>query len=372
MFITNVEAKNFRNYNSFNLDFSSSINLFLGDNGQGKTSVLEALHYALRGKSFKPYIQHQFIKEGSLKASVDLKIKEEEGLSSIESEFIKRDKTIQKKIQYCGKKAGPTFLHQKFPLFVFTEEKMKSIRGSSDQRRLLIDDILIFEGFRNEVHRFQKTLKEKNSLLRQYKKEQISYKDMLSILEALNPLFLKASVDLTKARLNQLDKIFKLLQEETSFYFFNQDNKPDLDYSYLISQKSYQFKDQDQIEEILAQRLEARKEQEIQLGYSLSGPHKHDLCFLYDGLDSRVYCSQGQQRIYMLSLMASQMKSQPTSLLFLDDVLMELDEKKEEQFLNFLNERPSQSFITNCKKMNIKLKKMSSFLIKNATIRAYD
>ena len=89
-----------------------------------------------------------------------------------------------------------------------------------------------------------------------------------------------------------------------------------------------------------------------------------EITFLYNGLDSRLYCSRGQQRIYMLSFLASQMKNKPESLFFLDDVLMELDDKKEEEFFDFLQDIKSQSFITHCKKNKNKVKKSVVFFSK--------
>ena len=96
--------------------------------------------------------------------------------------------------------------------------------------------VYIFEGFKNTVFRFQKVLKEKNSLLKQYKKNEISYQDMSKTLEVLNEIFLQASLDLVKVRLQHLDNIFQTLNQEMTPYFFYK-NKPVLDYSYLISKK---------------------------------------------------------------------------------------------------------------------------------------
>ena len=368
MFISSIEAKNFRNYKKVSVQLNPFINFFLGDNGQGKTSLIEALYCALRGKSFKPLIKHQFIKEGESTSLIFLKIQEEVGESSIKVQFVRNGESLERQIYYCGKKVSPSFLYKKFPLLVFTEEKMKSIRGSAEERRSLIDDILIAEGEGQAVSRFKKILREKNRLLRQYKKEEISYKEMASLLEVLNEQFLSISFDLTKKRLKSLERLFKGL-EDINPQFFPKD-KIGLGFSYLISGKEIQ-PDEQNIYEILSQSLNSKKDIEIKTGACLSGPQKHEIKMLFNGQDSRLYCSQGQQRIFMLAILASQIKSMKNAVFFLDDVLMELDPGCEQRFLKFLEKIEAQSLVTNCKKTQINSKKMSSFLVKNAIIKPY-
>ena len=90
LFITNIKAQQFRNYKHLSCPISSNINLFLGDNGQGKTSILEAIHCCLRAKSFRPYVHQEFIQEGQKQSHIQLKIKEPEGSSLIQSHFVKK------------------------------------------------------------------------------------------------------------------------------------------------------------------------------------------------------------------------------------------------------------------------------------------
>ncbi len=366
MFLTKVEAKNFRNYKSLSLDSFSSINIFLGDNGQGKTSLLEAIYFALRGKSFKPYIGNHFIKEGEEKGFVSLNFKEAEGDSQIESSFLRTKKGFQKEIKYCGKKTNLSFLSKKFPSLVFTEQNLKAIRQGPGERRDFIDQLLLGKGEDELIYNFTRILKEKNSLLKSYKKTLISSKDFLKLFEVLNENFLKISLQLTKKRLQTLQDLFFNITTISPHFF--SDPIPKLGFQYKIHGENI-AQNPDKMPPLLLEDLEQKKDLEMQSGLSLSGPHKHEIVLLYNGQDSRIHCSQGQQRTFLLALLGTQLNKAEETLLFLDDVLMELDDKNQERFLAFLEKISCQTFLTNCKKIHSKLKKMSFFYVKNGTIQ---
>jgi len=360
MLITQVEAKNFRNYNQILVRSLSPINIFFGDNGQGKTSFLEAIYLALRGQSFKPYTKSSFIKEEHSSAYVEIHIKETEGVSKVKACFTKTNVGFKKDILYCNKQVSTSFLYQKIPLFIFTEQSLKVIRKSPQDRRDFIDQILLSRGEGDLLKKFHKVLKEKNSLLQNYKKELIPQSEFQYMLKAINEIFIKTSLELTQKRIQLLKQMFQDIQDMRCFF-----NLPELKFQYKIHKKTFNLK---AIKEVLLEDLKNKLAFEIQSGMSLSGPHKHDIVFLYKGQDSRVYCSQGQQRILVLSLLGTQLYKGKKKLLFLDDVLMELDDKIQEKFLSFLQQIPCQSFLTNCKKIQLKSKKMSFFNVKNGTI----
>ena len=87
MFLKSAEICHFRNYQKCSLEFTSSISIFTGDNGQGKTSFLEALYCGLKGKSFHPFVSFQFVQNQKRKARVCLILKENEGLSTLDASF---------------------------------------------------------------------------------------------------------------------------------------------------------------------------------------------------------------------------------------------------------------------------------------------
>ena len=157
--------------------------------------------------------------------------------------------------------------------------------------------MLLFEGHRDVVERFQRCLREKNSLLWNFKKGLCSRKEAHQTLEALNVSFLKASIDLTEKRIALLERVFP----KASGIFPTHQN---LDYKYEI--EGQVSKNKEEREQLLKEDLSNKTVLELETGRVLSGPGKHDILFLFNGKDSRVFCSQGQQRIFVLSLLMAQ------------------------------------------------------------------
>ena len=359
MFLLQAEGRSFRNYKSFSVTFQDHLNFFLGDNGQGKTSFLEALFATLRGKSFKPNTGPHFIREGQQRASVRLRFQETLGESLVESDFYIKESRLCRDLSYCGKKVSLSFLEKRFPLLFWIGEKLEAIKGGSAEKRKLLDDMLIFDGKRLVVEKFQKALKEKTSLLWNYKRGLCSEREAKKTLEALNGPFLQASFDLVEERSGLLERVF---QKAPCIFPEHQE----LDYRYEICGQA--LEDSEKARILMKEDLLKKAALELDAGRVLSGPGKHDLFFLFNGKNSRVFCSQGQQRAFILSLLMSQVFFVKNPLIFLDDVLSELDERTQKKLLFFLEETGCQVFITNCKKVDINLKKMSFFSVKNGTI----
>ena len=369
MFLRKAQGYHFRNYKEFSIEFNSLINIFTGENGQGKSSFLEALYCGLRGKSFHPFISSQFIQNERDKTQIQLTLEEDEGQSHLSASFSPSETGLKKEILYCGKKVGSFFLEKKFPSFVFTEASMKYIRQGFDQRRFFVDEMLCFGDKNQAREKFNRVLKQKQSLLKNIRQKLLPLDEANLTLTAINHHFLQASFHLVQERLKTLNCLFSSMKDLKSDFFNTP--LPNLDFSYSLSKGSNIKKDKD-IFLLLKEDLEKKKELEIQTGGLLSGPQKHEISFLFQGEDSRVFCSKGEQRIFMLSLLASAVRQIPKAFLFLDDVLLELDEKTQNKLLKFLEKNHCQTFLTNCKVISFKTKKTSFFAVKNGTIKRYD
>ena len=433
MFLEKLSLRQFRNYNQADLDISSPITFFIGKNGSGKTSILEAIYCALRGQSFHSFVQTQFIKKGKKQSKISLFLREIEGQSQIQSFFsIKENNSLQKEHFYCGKKVRSSFFIKKYPCFVFTESSLKCIRQGPNERRDFIESLFYTEEHLRIKKEFYQVLKQKRQLLRNYKKELLTEKNFLPLFNILNQTFLEKSKEIVQARLEILNEIFKFLPD-TSASFFN--TKHHLGFSYQIkdnfSKKSISFRspffkkrvkkekehqteiskeslktinlrkqiellrNQECIKQESSERaffeqsfinqeiekqipdfyksleidLKEKEKLEIKLGTPLSGPQKHELVFLFNEEDSRSFCSKGQQRAYILSLLLSHLKSIPKAFLFLDDALLELDESVQEKFLHLLEKNHCQIFLTNCSIVSFKVKKSSFFYIEKGQIK---
>ena len=365
MFLKRAEFLNFRNYDHLCLDFHSLINVFIGDNGQGKSSFLEAVYCALRGKSFHSFVSSQFIQKKKETSKLSLTLREKEGFSLVEASFFALNSRLKKDLFYCGKKTKPAFLLRKFPCFVFTESSLKCIRQGPSERRNFVEEFFVLPWQNQSSSDFDRILKQKKQLLKDYKKGVIQDSDFSIALNALNRKFLEVSQSLVQARLETLKRLYISVQK-TAHHFFKEP-APVLSFSYLVKENK-PLKADSNIFSALEEDLNRKKKQEIQAGIPLSGPHRHEIQFLFNGEDSRIFCSKGQQRSYILSLFLSHVESFPEAFLLLDDVLLELDENIQEKFLKFLVKKNCQTFLTSCKIISFKMENMSFFNVKNGQI----
>ena len=366
MFLKKIQGNFFRNYDQFSLDFSSPINIFYGANGQGKSSLLEAIYCALKGNSFYPLVQHQIVQHHKDKAQIIVDIEEKQGFSDISVFFYLVGKeSLRKEIKYCGKKVSTAFLNKKFSCLVFTEESMKCMRSGPEQRRNFIDNMLEKDSSKSMRAQFYKILAEKRSLLKNFKKGLISRKEAFGLLEVLNYNFSKISVHLVEERLKLLKELFSQLQKLKKDFFG--EKSPSLGFDYFLS-KEERITDESW-GDFVKEDIKKKRDLELQLGTPLSGPQRHEIQFLFEGRDSRFFCSRGQQRLFLLSLMGSCIHQASSPFLFLDDVLMELDEKSQKCFLQFLEKKNCQTFLTSCNLISFEMKKTSFFSIKSGTIK---
>ena len=361
--VLKAEGRDFRNYKTFSLSFDKSFNTFYGSNGQGKTSFLEALFTGLKGKSFRPHTSFDFIREGKNQAEVCLRIKETEGESTLVSTFQKAEK--EKRILYCGKKIRRDFLEKKFPVLVFTAEKLDVIKRSAAERRALTDEFLVFQEKKTLLLRYKSVLRQKTAFLFAYQKGECGGSAAVRLLDNINEVFLKAAEELIKGRLSLLNRLF----QETgpvAEALFSSLPPPRLGFKYYVSDSPVTVPEEGA--RLMREDLARKTGRELKAGRPLSGPHLQEIKFLFNGKDSRTFCSQGQQRLFILSLMATQIKPAAPPILFLDDVLSELDDEAQKRLLSFLEKTKSQIFLTSCRKVPWMTKKMSFFSVKNGTI----
>ena len=360
--VLQTEAQNFRVYNHLKLDLKPNLNIFLGDNGEGKTAFLEILFVGLRGKSFRPFAGDEFIQNNKESASIFLSL-EKEGKLDIEVFFKKQNNKFYREVFLNNKKTNFSYLKKEFPVLVFTEEDINAIKGASEQRRRLVDQFLVFNGKENKIKMFGNVLREKASLLRSYKKGLCSLAETKKTLEVLNDIFLEHSIELLKERFSYLIKAGERLKS-LSFNLLPEGSL--IDFDYFISSQKISCLEEAKLE--MKNQLNEKLPLELEAGFPLAGPQKHKILFLFNGKNSRTFCSQGQQRALVLSLLLSEVLGAKKPLLFLDDVLSELDEKTQEKVLFSLEKTGCQSFLTSCKKIPFKPKKSCFFLAKNGTM----
>jgi DNA replication and repair protein RecF len=345
--IQGLWIKNFRNFSEATVKFSPKVNIFIGENGQGKTNLLEALYVLTRGQSFRYADNENLIHKGSHEAFLKAKALHGELDYDLQLSILRSKKNHL----LNGKKATFADLSFRFPNVIFSPESLAAIKEGADQRRQLVDDLLTSFNPRNAdlIADFRKALKTRNKVLKNYLGGLTDKFETIRVMESLNPLFLKLAADLTWQRLEALRAILDELNQ--AMKSISQKPNVDISVEYVVSGENAMKMSFSDVENSLQKRVLELSDAELASGSSLVGPQKHDIVFLYDENDSRFYCSQGQQRALILSFKMAQIVYHRRAhgtypILMLDDVLSELDSGKRDSLIRFLGDINTQIFIT--------------------------
>ena len=347
MFFEKIRLRHFRNFEESEISFSPRVNVFVGENGQGKTNLLEALYLVSQGDSFRYSDNETLIGFGHNEAFVQAQILQ----NDLHYELKLAMSKSRKSLTLNEKKVSSTDIRKIFASVVFSPESLSAIKEGADQRRELIDDLLITFDRKNALLLldYKKALKSRNKLLKNFLEGLETRENTLALVASINPSFFRLARDLSFARISALRGLSKEFNNAMQYVTSNSD--VDISVEYLMSGENSLNFSLDEVGNSLQKRMAELSEAELASGLSLVGPHKHDILFLYGQKDSRFYCSQGQQRAIILSFKMAQIvyhrKTYGTyPVLMLDDVLSELDKPKRTALISFLHEINTQIFVT--------------------------
>jgi DNA replication and repair protein RecF len=329
------------------LPFSSRVNVFLGENGQGKTNLLEALFMLTHGDSFRYSDNSTLINSNSQESVIQAMITQNDLSYKLTLGLSKSRKVLS----LNDKRVNSADIRKIFASVVFSPESLSSIKEGADHRRELVDDLLVTFDRRNTdlISDYRKALKMRNKILKNHLEGLNDRNVTENLLDSLNPQFLRLGADLAHARITALAGLSK--EFNNAMQYISRDSSVDISVEYVISDQNSVAFSRDDVHQLLEKRMRELHDAELSSGSSLVGPHKHDIVFLYGQKDSRFYCSQGQQRAIILSFKMAQIvyhrKAHGTyPVLMLDDVLSELDKAKRDALITFLHEINTQIFVT--------------------------
>lgn len=346
MKILEINYINFRNLIDRNVKFSPKINLFLGKNGQGKTSLIEAIYFSATGKSFRTSKNIDMIKHG--KNKVGCYIEYEDRISK-KNLSIKID-SLKKEYSSNRKKISYDEFYGKVNVISFIPEDIELIVGTPAVRRKFFDGE-ISQG----SEEYFKNLKEYNKLLKirnKYLKEGNYKNEMFSIYQEE---FIKYGAKLIKKRLEYIKNISIILNLNYRKLF---DNKKELSLKYSSFLGDIKKIDLKYIEDLFREKIKEEFFKEIRYGYSNVGPQKDDFLFLLDEREAKSFSSQGEKKSIIFSLKLSEidmiLKEKKENPIFLiDDVSSYFDSIRKENILEYLKKRDIQVIITSTDKMDI-------------------
>lgn len=321
MFLKSLILRNFRNHSDLELSFSPTINLIVGDNGVGKTNLLEAIHLLSTGRSFRTQQLQELIGHGRQHFYLEANFVKDEISQTLKIGYDGQTK----KIEYNATSLSSfSNLLGILPSVLYAPKDIALIAGAPDDRRRFLNLYLSQKDPLYVYHllRYTKALKHRNLLL---KKGQTI--DPLEI-ECFEKEMANSSLYLMNERLSAL-LVFK---EKIAALAPTLTHKID---DHAIEQFSLQYQPSLSLhkpfsKEGLAEQYKKHRKKEILLGTSLIGPHRDDFSISLNNYLAKTFCSEGQKRSFLSalkiaewSLLLENHKKKP--LMCVDDIGMHLD-----------------------------------------------
>ncbi|MCJ7471943.1 MAG: DNA replication and repair protein RecF [Actinobacteria bacterium] len=231
MYIKNLELKNYRNYDHVKLEFDKNSILLVGNNGNGKTNLLESIHYLSTGRSHRTHIQDELIKWGSDFSLIRARLGSEEKSKAYTIEIeIRKNNNIKIRINGVYQKKKSDFISI-LPSVIFSPDDLKIIKSGPGERRNFLDSILdkIYKDFYSLRLQYQKILLQRNSLLKSIKGKPLS--SHLDTIDAWNENLIKYGTQIIEKRLGLLSVIRDKFSEYAGDFF----KGTDADIEYLFS-----------------------------------------------------------------------------------------------------------------------------------------
>lgn len=336
MKIINLTIKNFRNYSENYFEFNEKSNIIYGFNGDGKTNLLESIYFLALAKSFKSNKNAELINFNS-------------NFFEIECNFLKNNRNYNIKIIYKNDNKYEVYINKikyksknnllgLLKVVVFSPDDLYLVKDSAEIRRKFLNETLIL--FRPKYIKllsdYNKFLKNKSYILKndEYNELLIDYNEKLAEIGA-EIAFIRAN-------------FLKLLCEETSLIYSELIDNEKFNLKYLTKLSNPSVSIEQNKEEFL-KLFQIYKQNEIKSKNCLIGIHREDILFEINDNNARNFASQGQTRSIVLCLKLAVREllikdTKSTPILLLDDVLSELDEKRQDFVLKKIEK--GQIFIT--------------------------
>ena len=322
MIVESLKLQNYRNYEYLNMNFDEKINIIYGDNAQGKTNILESMYVCATSKSHRGSKDREIIRFDNDESHIKVNVKKNDMNYRIDM-HLKKNKP--KGIAVNGipiKRAVELF--GILNIVFFSPEDLNIIKNGPSERRRFIDMELsqLDKIYLDCLINYNKVVNQRNSLLKEYAFS--GREDIISSLDIWDMQLVKYGNDVIKSREKFVKEINDLVK---SIHTKLSGDREQLEIIYEPCVKEQDFESE----------LVRVRDRDLKFKCTNIGPHKEDMCFLINGMDVRKYGSQGQQRTAALSLKLAEIELvkqiiHDTPVLFLDDVLSELDSRRQ----NFL------------------------------------
>ena len=335
MFIESLELHRFRNLEDFTLKPGPQVNLILGENGQGKTNLLEAVWLCTGGKSFCGAKQEELPRFGEASCALDLAVQTSLRKKTLHMGLGKKRSwkvngvELRKKADFAGN----------FICVAFSPNHLSLISGAPEKRRSYADAALCQSNrhYLDQLSWYKSYLMQKNALLKKEMKP--SERDFL--LDSYDARIAESAAVVFEARSRYVEEIAR---RAVPLYEQLSGGREKFTMAYRPGARNLEAG-------AFLEELREARETDLRFCFSSKGPHKDDIQILLDGRSAKAFGSQGQKRSAVLALKlaeASLLEDQTgeSPVILLDDVLSELDLKRQDYLLNHIDSR--QIFVTAC------------------------
>lgn len=345
MNIHNISLYNYRNYPQLNLSLSTNVNIFTGLNAQGKTNIIEAVHFAAIGISHRTRNENELIYWDKKNATIDIKFSRMDILSNLKFYL---QKNSHKKIEFNGEIIKQKNLPGILTMILFSPEDLMLIKGSPIMRRRFLDIELsqIDLRYYAELVKYNKILSQRNNLLKKLRENPT----FIDVLDTWDEQFSRSATFIVEKRLNGVDILNNLVQ---IIHKSISNGSEELNIKYNMHKQNGDFTtiNYDDLYMWFKTNLQKYRDKDIFRGSTSIGPHRDDIDFFINKINLKSFGSQGQQRSSVLSLKLAELNflNQETGeypILLLDDVMSELDSNRRNNLLQFLQAKNIQTLIT--------------------------
>lgn len=358
MYLTKIISNNFRNLVNLNLSFNKQINVFVGENGQGKTNLLEGIYFMSLTKSFKTNKAVEMITFNQNEFFLRANLYKKEYPYQIDISLNKNKKNISINDNNESKFKDVIGL---LNVVLFVPEDLQLLKGNPALRRKLLDIELskLYPKYLFNLSSYYHVLKQRNSYLKSEKIDEL-------VLDSLDIQLAKYGVILTEYRRNFIKELEKLVND---FYQIISESQEIVTLRYLSLVKND--------ENLYYEDLKNGLQRDLLLQQTNLGIHRDDFQININDRNAGIFASQGEQRTIILAIKLALVEYiyqiiHDYPILLLDDVMSELDSKRQANLIKYLNDNIVQTFITTTNVSALEkeiIKKAKLFSINDGVVR---
>lgn len=335
MICKKIQYKDFRNIENAEIEFCDGVNIFYGNNAEGKTNALEGIYMFANGKSFRSSNDRDLISFSKDLSFVKMYFEDSVREHEMEMKLVRGNRKLCFRNGVNIKKLSDFVGY--FRAVLFCPEHLSVIKDGPSERRSFLDSAIcqLKPIYLSSLQKYNNILNQRNTLIKNYEEDKESFNRTIELWSAY---LAREAALIAKERYEYV----KILDGHVKSFFADMTNGSEvslLEYNKALTEEEY------------LQKLTQNYEKEIQAGTTLYGIHKDDVDIYLNGKEARSFCSQGQQRCLALAMklgegeISKQVTGEYPVFLF-DDIFSELDSKRKEYVTRGI--KKCQVIITSC------------------------